>query len=175
MNWDEPFIICENFSLRPFKYNDAESLARHANDPKVARFLRSTFPHPYLIYDAQKFICGLHKQKDQFVLAIEITGEAAGAIGIYRTYYLRKPIWEVGYWIGRKHWNKNITTEALAQIIAYYAPRLKMDEVYAKIYEPNVASAKVLQKCGFTLLSCVKGVMLRNEAQVNEQVWIKKL
>ncbi len=174
MNIASPIIESDNFTLRPFQYTDAEALARHANDPEVARYLRTTFPHPYFVYDAQRFIDWVNQQDDQYVLAIEVGGEAAGAIGIHRTYFVRKPVWEVGYWLGRQHWNKNITTRALTYTMNYFVPLLKIEELYARIYDPNVASAKVLQKCGFTLLSSLKGVILRDDSQVNEQIWIKK-
>ena len=173
MDFFEPRLYGMNFILRPLKYTDAESLAYHANNPEVAKYLRSTFPHPYRVYDAQEFISWVYKHAHQHVLAIEVAGKAAGAIGIHQTYLIKKPIWEVGYWLGQEYWNKNITSQALALIIDYYAPQLQLKELYATIYEPNIASAKVLLKCGFTLLHSFKGRLLRDASQVNEQLWIK--
>ncbi|MGC8865566.1 MAG: GNAT family N-acetyltransferase [Bacteroidales bacterium] len=169
-----PILHGNQFILRPLKYSDAEALARHANDAEVARFLRPSFPHPYFLYDAQKFIRWVQENEDQYILAIEVEGEASGAIGIHRTFMLRRQVWEVGYWLGQAHWNKKIMTEALGKMLEYYVPALRIKEIYASIYEPNMASSKVLQKCGFTLLSSLNGVMIRDGSQVTEQVWIKR-
>lgn len=169
-----PILYDNDFILRPLRYSDAEALARHANDAEVARYLRTTFPHPYFLYDAQKFIRWVHESDNMYVLAIELEGEAAGVIGIHHTFMLRRQVWEVGYWLGKVHWNKNIMTTALGKMMEYYKSILPMKEIYASIYEPNIASAKVLQKCGFTLLSSHKGVIIRDGSQVTEQIWIKR-
>lgn len=34
------------FELRPWRMEDAETIARYANNPKVAANLRDAFPHP---------------------------------------------------------------------------------------------------------------------------------
>lgn len=170
----EPVLSGNHFILRPLRYSDAEALARHANNAEVARYLRTSFPHPYFLYDAQKFIRWVQENDDHYVLAIEVEGEAAGAIGIHHTFMLRRQVWETGYWLGQAHWNKKIMSEALGKMLEYYAPVLHLKEIYASIYEPNVASAKVLQKCGFTLLRSLRGVIIRDGSQVTEQIWIKR-
>ena len=43
-------------TIRPWRLDDAESLARHANDRKVWLSLRDNFPHPYTTEDAYKFL-----------------------------------------------------------------------------------------------------------------------
>ena len=42
-----------NFTLRPWRAEDAASLAQAANDPAVASNLRDVFPCPYTLADAQ--------------------------------------------------------------------------------------------------------------------------
>ena len=45
-----------DFILRPWRESDAESMARYANDPLIAKNLRDAFPHPYTVEDARQFI-----------------------------------------------------------------------------------------------------------------------
>ena len=40
------------FELRPWRMEDAETIARYANNPKIAANLRDAFPHPYTQRDA---------------------------------------------------------------------------------------------------------------------------
>jgi RimJ/RimL family protein N-acetyltransferase len=53
----------------------------------------------------------------------------------------------VGYWIGREHWGRGIATAALAAFVAEIPTR----PLHARVATSNVASARVLQKCGFEI------------------------
>ena len=54
----------------------------------------------------------------------------------------------IGYWLGRSHWGKGIASAALAQFLATIEAR----PVYAHVARHNVASIRVLEKCGFQLV-----------------------
>jgi RimJ/RimL family protein N-acetyltransferase len=56
--------------------------------------------------------------------------------------------WEVGYWIGKEYWSKGIATKALTQFLAI----VKLRPLFAYVAKHNVASRRVLEKCGFVLL-----------------------
>jgi RimJ/RimL family protein N-acetyltransferase len=51
----------------------------------------------------------------------------------------------VGYWIGRDYWGKGLATKALAELIQ----ELTVRPLYANVARSNVASIRVLEKCGF--------------------------
>lgn len=53
---------------------------------------------------------------------------------------------EVGYWIGKDYWGKGVATQALSQFLSF----VKMRPLYAGVVKHNVASIRVLEKCGFT-------------------------
>jgi len=52
---------------------------------------------------------------------------------------------EVGYWIGKEFWGKGIATQALSQFLSL----VKVRPLYAGVVKHNVASIRVLEKCGF--------------------------
>jgi RimJ/RimL family protein N-acetyltransferase len=52
---------------------------------------------------------------------------------------------EVGYWIGREHWGRGVATRALRMFLAHDGTR----PLYARVAGHNVASIRVLEKCGF--------------------------
>jgi RimJ/RimL family protein N-acetyltransferase len=54
---------------------------------------------------------------------------------------------EVGYWIGKQFWGKGIATRALSQFLSH----VKVRPLYAHVAKHNIASTRVLQKCGFTI------------------------
>jgi len=54
---------------------------------------------------------------------------------------------KVGYWLGKEHWGKGIASEALSQFLVEVAVR----PLYARVAKQNLASIRVLQKCGFEM------------------------
>jgi RimJ/RimL family protein N-acetyltransferase len=54
----------------------------------------------------------------------------------------------IGYWLGKTHWGKGIASAALAQFLI----KIEARPVYAHVAKHNLASIRVLQKCGFQLV-----------------------
>ena len=52
---------------------------------------------------------------------------------------------EVGYWLGREYWGKGIATRALLALLDH----VKTRPLYAHVAKHNLASIRVLEKCGF--------------------------
>ncbi len=71
-------------------------------------------------------------------------GQVAGNIGSW----LSEGKQEIGYWLDRALWGRGIATEALSAFLRLEQTR----PLYAGVAKHNVASIRVLQKCGFTLL-----------------------
>lgn len=77
------------------------------------------------------------------IRTILVDGQVAGNIGSWQQFGRR----EVGYWLGREHWGQGVATRALAQFLEQVATR----PLYAHVAKHNVASIRVLEKCGFTI------------------------
>ncbi len=54
---------------------------------------------------------------------------------------------KVGYWIGKEYWGKGIGTKALAEFLG----DVKTRPLWAHVAKHNIASLRVLQKCGFVI------------------------
>ena len=54
---------------------------------------------------------------------------------------------EVGYWLGREYWGKGIATRALSLFLEQVTAR----PLYAYVAKHNLASIRVLEKCGFII------------------------
>ena len=52
---------------------------------------------------------------------------------------------EVGYWLGKEFWGKGIATKALSEFLN----QVKTRPLVAHVAKHNVASRRVLEKCGF--------------------------
>ncbi len=56
---------------------------------------------------------------------------------------------EVGYHIGKDYTQKGYATEALKAFLEYIMPHKGVDKVYGICVSENIASKRVLEKCGF--------------------------
>ena len=72
-----------------------------------------------------------------------VEGEVAGNI----VYWERSGERRVGYWLGKDYWGKGIASAALAQFLG----QVKIRPLDVRVAKKNVASIRVLQKCGFTI------------------------
>lgn len=158
----EQEIRCGGCVLRRFRATDAASLARHANNPNVAAYLRERFPHPYRIADAQRFIRRVGTSKDAVIACIAVDGEAVGGIGLEFHKDIERCSAELGYWLGEAHWGRGIIAEAIRAFTAWAMPRFELTRVYALVNTENTASARVLEKAGFERIGVLRKAAIKN-------------
>jgi RimJ/RimL family protein N-acetyltransferase len=72
--------------------------------------------------------------------------------------------WEVCYWIGKEFWGRGLATEALSALLGY----VKVRPLYARAAKDNIASLRVLEKCGFTISGEDKGFSNARNEKVEE-------
>ena len=137
--------------MRPWRSEDAQALVKHANNLKVARNLRDGFPYPYTMSDARRWLELVVENKSDLILAIEIDGEAAGGIGIHAGKDVYRYNGEVGYWLSESHWGRGIMSDAVGALVAYAFLHTQWLRLFATIFQHNLSSMRVLEKCGFTL------------------------
>jgi len=73
---------------------------------------------------------------------------------------------QVGYWIGRDYWGRGLASSALSQFLREVRAR----PLYAYVAKHNVASIRVLEKCGFTLSRTETAASGAGNAAVEELV-----
>ena len=83
------------------------------------------------------------------IRTILVDGQVAGHVLVYGLF--GEP--EVSYWIGKAFWGKGVASQALAQFLDILTVR----PLYARVAKDNLASLRVLEKCGFTISGEDKG------------------
>lgn len=142
-------LLLEKCLIRPWRAGDEESLVRHANNRNVWRNLRDIFPSPYTMADARAWIAATSAESPQTNYAIEVEGEAAGGIGLALQRDVEWRSAEIGFWLGEELWGRGIMSEAVRAFTECAFLRFDLCRVYARVFEWNAASGRVLERAGY--------------------------
>ena len=132
------------FELRPWRMEDAETIARYANNPKVAANLRDAFPHPYTQRDAAAFIqsCLDADPARCCFRAIAVNGETVGSISLSIGEDISSKSAELGYWLAEPYWGQGIMPEAVRQICGFAFQTYGLARIFAVPFASGDAAAK---------------------------------
>ncbi len=143
----------ERLVLRKFTIEDAENAFQNwmSND-EVTKFLRW---ESHKNIDETKMILNSwikDYEKDafyQWAIEIKDLGEVIGTISVVDMDEKIDMV-HIGYCIGSDWWSKGYTSEALALIIPFFFEKVKVNRLETQYDPNNIASGKVMEKCGMT-------------------------
>ena len=148
--------------LREVRDEDLPLLFEHWRDPIAGRMAAFTTPDQ-ADWDAfERRWARLRATEGVINRAIVVDGEVAGTIGSWGDPGER----EITYWIGRSHWGKGIATDALKAFLSVDPSR----PLHARVARDNVASQRVLEKCGFRVIATDRGFAEARAAEIEEFV-----
>ena len=154
-------LVLKRCTIRPWRLDDAESLAKHANNRKVWLAVRDRFPHPYTIPDAHEFLQRAITEQPVMKFCIEIEGAAAGGIGVHPGEDVNRHTATVGYWLGEEFWGSGVMTEAVTAVTNFCFENFPLRRISAEVFANNRASARVLEKAGFTFEARLKDNVIK--------------
>ncbi|MCS4510407.1 GNAT family N-acetyltransferase [Xylophilus ampelinus] len=128
-------------SLRPFSVADLDRVFAHLSDPVAVHMAGLTLPEPG---DRPGFDAAWQRvfaMPDIWLRGVLANDSFAGHVACYRF----QGALEVGYWIERAWWGQGVASSALRQLLAAVPHR----PLHAHLLSDNVASLRVLRKCGF--------------------------
>lgn len=136
--------------LRPFERSDAKDVQLLAGDYDVAKMV-PPIPRPYPDGAAESwidYVTSAAEQGKEFAFAVVHKEQQTllGCVGLHIDRNHQRA--ELGYWIGRAHWNQGFVTEAAARILQHAFEDLKLHRLYANIVPRNTGSVKVAKKLG---------------------------
>jgi ribosomal-protein-alanine N-acetyltransferase len=166
-----PTLKRELFMLRPWSPDDARSLVKHANNPKVAANLRDGFPHPYRLKDARNWLEMVSENRDDIILAIVVKGEAAGGIGLHGLRDVYRYNCEIGYWLSEQYWGMGIMSDAVGMMVDHAFLKTRWIRLFATVYEHNLSSMRVLEKNGFTREAIHRKAVMKGGILLDEHLY----
>ena len=159
--------------LSKWRLEYANDIAKSANNKKIADNLMDVFPHPYSLDDAKSYInyCIGLDEKTHLYRAIIVDGKAVGSISITMGTDIHSKTGEIGYWLAEDHWRRGIMKRAIKEICHIAFKTLDIVRIYGEVFEYNVASCKVLEKCGFKLEGELQNAVYKNGNVYNALVY----
>ena len=155
-------LVLERCAIRPWRLDDAQWLAEHANNRKVWLALRDCFPHPYTLEDAHEFLQRMIREEPATHFCIDVDTRAVGGIGIRLGSDVHRNTAELGYWLGEKFWGHGIMSEAVGAFKDFCFNNFELRRLYAEPFANNVASARVLEKTGFVFEGRLKNNVIKD-------------
>jgi RimJ/RimL family protein N-acetyltransferase len=126
--------------LRDVSGQDLPILFEHQSDPEAARMAAFTSR------DRDAFMAhwaGILADESVAKKTVLVDGQVAGNVLCFERDGERL----VGYWIGRDYWGRGVATRALSSFLDH----VKARPLRAHVAKANVASIRVLERCGFTI------------------------
>ena len=160
-----------DIQLRKWALTDLDTLVRYANNPRIAQYLTNQFPHPYAPEHGRAFIAMTNEADPTRIFAIEVAGEACGAIGLHLQQDVYAKNAELGYWLAEPFWGRGIMPQAIGQIVPYGFATFDINRIYARPFGPNLASQRVLEKAGFTLEARFAQTVFKYGEYIDELVY----
>lgn len=148
----EPLVLKgESLTLRPLESSDADDLCRLTRQEIVYRYL-PTFLFEKK-YEAAETILRLYEEglRDSLILGVFQEDSFCGLAEIYGYRTSAKKA-SVGYRLLREKWGEGIATKALGLLVQELLENREIEIITASTMIENRASARVLEKNGFTLV-----------------------
>ena len=146
-------FINDQVELSEFRTSDTEALIKHLNDRDIYdRTLR--IPFPYSHADAEQWLLlvdKITKQQGRPVnWAIRLPDKSLiGGCGFDGFQSDQPHRAEIGYWLAKPFWGRKIMTAVVRRLCQHAFEEFKLEKITAHIFPNNLASARVLEKCGF--------------------------
>ena len=144
--------------LRKLRLSDAKEFYKFAKDGRVSKYM-NWIPHSS-VSDSQKSILKSIEEYEKgkyyrWGIAVKENDALIGIIQLLGFYEERNSC-SFAYMLNFEYWGNGYGTEALSAVIKFAFENMSVDSIEADIFSENIASAKVLKKCGMTYTDTIK-------------------
>lgn len=137
--------------LRPWEDSDAEALYKYASDPNVGP--AAGWAVHTSVENSREIIQNILSAPETYAVILKEVGHPVGSIGLMIGKASNSDMpdteAEIGYWIGVPYWGRGLITEAAREMLRRGFEDLHLEKIWCNIYDGNVRSYRVEEKCGF--------------------------
>jgi len=138
----------ERLIFRKFSLDDIDDVFEFGSDDETCKFV--TVDKHKNILETEKVITDYFmKNKYCFAIVEKISNKCIGSFEFKAD--IKNNSLSFGYVLNKKFWNKGYMTETLNFMLGYAFNTLKVNRVSATHIRENLASGKVMEKCGLEI------------------------
>lgn len=142
--------MLDEVSLRPVNESDLPIFFEQEQDPDARHMAAFTHPDPTNRAAFMAHWARVRSDPENISRAILWDGQVVGSIFSWvESGDAGERTRELGYWLGKPYWGKGIATRALALLLREIPTR----PIFAHAARDNLGSIRVLEKCGFAIIS----------------------
>lgn len=151
--------------MRPYELQDADSIFKVVRLREIAETTIS-LPHPYPRENVDwwiNFVKGNMEKGNAYEFALfkkDSPSEFVGNCGFVSVSRQHNNA-ELGYFISPSYWNNGYSTEACAKLIEFGFSVLALERIYGRCMTKNIASKRVMEKCGLKVEGIAKHEVLK--------------
>ena len=165
-------IKTERLTITTFSTVMAQSVYENSQDDDTRRFVPDeVYNSVEEAHEAIEFLMSRYESTDGPFVYPVITNNEGKNIGYVQLCKLDEGTWEIGYHIAKNFTGKGYATEAVKAFLLAIAKKLNIKEVYGICLAENLASVRVLEKCGFTQIYQGPGNYQGKDAQIIKAIW----
>ena len=154
------YVKTKRLELRPFQDSDRDAAVRLLMDSRVKQtYMLPDFENESKAEGLFRRLMELSLKEGRYVAAISLDGQL---IGFMNDVEIEGGAVEMGYVIHPNHWGKGYMTEALEAAIEELH-QIGFHQVITGAFETNLASIRVMEKCGMEKLSKTDSIDYRGK------------
>jgi RimJ/RimL family protein N-acetyltransferase len=154
----------DNIALRAIRPEDLPTLFEHQRDPVAVQMAAFTVKDPTDWAAFSAHWTRILADPTVTMRAVLSDGCVVGSVGSFVDKDSGHT--EVTYWIGRGFWGQGLATRALS----LFLEQMKLRPIYARAAQDNVASLRVLEKCGFRRIGTARGWANARSGETDEVI-----
>ena len=161
--------------FRKIEQSDFDNLKKIISDPETMKF----YPKPYDDNGVQRWIdwclaCYEKRGFGLFAIILKEENVFIGDCGITLQNINGKEVFEIGYHINKKYWNKGYASEASQYMKDYFFTNTEYTEVYSYMNKLNYQSRRVAEKNGMSFIEeYIEDDVLHTVYKITKEQWKK--
>lgn len=158
-------------TLEKWKSEDYEEFFILSNDKELRGNMSDDFPQT--IEESKQIVSFFSNSKDitEYIRAIKVDDKIVGCIAAFFETGMYCKNEEISYWLNCEYRGKEIMPQVIKMFSQCLFTKFDMHRIWARPFESNRASQRVLEKSGFVYEGLMMENALKNNQYVNTRVY----
>ena len=166
------YIETKRLIIKEFNIDMAKDVHKNSLDEDNKKFVPDeVFETVDEAKEVISFLMEQYQGEDGPFVYPVIIKETKENIGYVQMIKMESFEWEVGYHIAKRYTGLGYATEAICSFLPVIAKKLGISSILGICLSENIASKKVLNKCGFKKIFEGLGLYQGEEKEIYKSVW----